>query len=122
MGETRRAFLRTVAAGAGVFAGAPFLVAQRSIKPPPQPEPAAKGNPAEANPNWPGGRAANRAQLERAAKEFREGVEQLYRLTGELREEVQKTGTTDVLSMRMYKRAEQIEKLAKQLKNKAKGS
>ena len=122
MRETRRAFVRTVAAVAGVFAAPAFLVAQRSIKPPPQPEPAAKGNPAEANPNWPGGRAANRAQLEQNAKEFRNGVEQLYQLAGELREEVQKTATTEVLSLRMYKRAEQIEKLAKQLKNKAKGS
>ena len=34
---------------------------------------------------------------------------------------VQKTATTDVLSMRMVKKTAEIEKLAKQLKNKAKG-
>ena len=54
-------------------------------------------------------------------KEFREGVERLYQLTSELREEVQKTATTDVLSIRMVKKIEEIEKLAKVLKAKAKG-
>jgi len=65
--------------------------------------------------------AAKRAQLQQNEKEFREGVERLYQLTGELREEVQKTVTTDVLSMRMVKKTEEIEKLAKVLKAKAKG-
>ncbi len=54
-------------------------------------------------------------------KEFRAGVERLYQLTSDLRDEVQKTMTTDVLSVRMYKRTEEIEKLAKQLKSKARG-
>jgi hypothetical protein len=48
-------------------------------------------------------------------------VERLYQLTGELRDEVLKTTTADVLSVRMYKKTEEIEKLAKQLKAKAKG-
>ncbi|HXN51440.1 MAG TPA: hypothetical protein VN943_05830 [Candidatus Acidoferrum sp.] len=54
-------------------------------------------------------------------REFRAGVERLYQLTSELRDEVQKTVTSEVLSIRMYKRTEEIEKLAKQLKSKAKG-
>jgi len=54
-------------------------------------------------------------------KEFRDGVEQLYVLVNELKEEVEKTATTDVLSVRMYKKANEIEKLAKQIKNKVKG-
>jgi hypothetical protein len=61
------------------------------------------------------------ALLARNQKEFRENVEQLYQLTRELREELQKTTTTDVFSVRMYKKAEQIEKLAKRLKGKAQG-
>jgi hypothetical protein len=48
-------------------------------------------------------------------------VDRLFQLTSELREEVQKTPTTDVLSMRMVKKTEEIEKLAKVLKAKAKG-
>ena len=50
--------------------------------------------------------------MQQNEKEFREGVERLYQLTGELREEVQKTATTDVLSVRMVKKTEEIEKLA----------
>jgi hypothetical protein len=127
MNETRRtfvtaAFARTlvVATGACAGLGAP-LFAQRSIKPPPPPQPADTHPPSGSDADVPGVRAAKRAQLQRNAEEFREGVERLYGLTGELREEVQKTGTTDVLSVRTYKKAEQIEKLAKQLKDKAKG-
>jgi hypothetical protein len=42
-------------------------------------------------------------------------------LTGELREELKTTPTTDVLSVKMYKRMQEIEKLAKQLESKVKG-
>src|SRR2546422_807304 len=66
-------------------------------------------------------RGRKRAMLQQNEKEFREGVERLYQLTSELHEEVQKTATTDVLSVRMVKKTEQIEKLAKMLKNRAKG-
>ncbi len=54
-------------------------------------------------------------------REFRAGVERLHKLTSELRDEVQKTVTSDVLSIGMYRKTEEIEKLAKQLKLKAKG-
>ena len=72
-------------------------------------------------PPQPNARAARRAQLVRDEKEFREGVERLYQLTAELRQDVQQTPTSAVLSVPMVKKAEAIEKLAKQLKNKAKG-
>jgi len=121
MPETRRAFVRSLTAAAGVLAAPSVLLAQRSIKPPPPPEPAQK-TPPDANANPATMRAARRAQLQKNAEEFRAGVEQLYRLAGELHEEVQRTATTDVLSVGMYKKTEQIEKLAKQLKSKAKGS
>jgi len=49
-------------------------------------------------------------------------VERLYQLSGDLREEMQKTATTNVLSVQIYKKTEEIEKLAKRLKNLAKGS
>ena len=67
-------------------------------------------------------RAAKRAKLIHDEKEFRDGVERLYQLTVELRKEVQQTPTAAVFSVPMIKKTEAIEKLAKQLKNKAKGS
>jgi len=64
---------------------------------------------------------ARKELLRQNEKEFRAGVERLYQLTSDLREEVQKTMTTNVLSVRMHKKTEEIEKLAKQLKSKARG-
>jgi hypothetical protein len=41
-------------------------------------------------------------------------------LVNELKEEVEKTSTADVLSVKTYKKAQEIERLAKQIKNRAK--
>ena len=54
-------------------------------------------------------------------KEFREGIEKLYQMATELRDELAQAPKMNVLSVRMYKKTEEIEKLAKQLKSKAKG-
>src|SRR5260370_30079034 len=62
-----------------------------------------------------------RAFRRKMSGNFRAGVERLYELTSELRHEVQKTVTSDVLSIRMCKKTEEIEKLVKQIKSKAKG-
>jgi hypothetical protein len=52
---------------------------------------------------------------------FRSGVEKLYGLTGELRDDLKNGPTADVLSVKMYKRLQEIEKLAKQLESAVKG-
>jgi hypothetical protein len=112
----------TLTGAAGVLAAEnswPFT--QYPPTPPPPPKPAETPNPAEIHANPQAAAAAKRAMLQQNEKEFREGVERLYQLTSELHEEVQKTPTTDVLSVRMVKKTEQIEKLAKMLKNRAKG-
>lgn len=86
--------------------------------PPPSSQPPSDTAPDPAAPDTRSGRKARLAATE---KEFREGVERLYQLTEELREEVHQTTTDTTLSVRMYKKTEEIEKLAKQLKSKAKG-
>ncbi len=130
MPENRRRFVMAVAAAASSLAVdallAPsrshlIMAAQRPIIPPPKPAPAETQNPAQQEANSPEASAAKRAILLRDEKEFREGVERLYQLAGDLRDEVQKTMTKDVLSLRMVKKTEEIEKLAKTLKTKAKG-
>jgi hypothetical protein len=116
--ETRRAFVMTMAAAAGFVTteeGWPFAQS------PPKPRPAETPGPAEIHPNLEGTAAAKRAMQRQNEKEFGEGVERLYQLASELREEVQKTATTDVLSLRLVKKTEEIEKLAKFLKSRAKG-
>ena len=122
MRETRRVFVLAMATAAGFLAaedGWPY--AQYPPTPPPPPQPAETPNPAEIRSNPQTTAAAKRAILQQNEREFREGVERLYQLSSELREEVQKTTTTDVLSLRMVKKTEEIEKLAKRLKNSAKG-
>lgn len=48
-------------------------------------------------------------------------VQQLYKLAGELKDEVEHTNLTATFSLDFVKKAQQIEKLAKQIKEKAKG-
>ncbi len=123
MRESRRSFVIGVAAAASVVGTMPtMLCVQRRIIPPPPPEPAEKGNPADVHSNPAASTAAKRALLLRNEKEFREGVERLYQLTSALREELQKTPTTDVFSLHIVKQTEEIEKLAKSLKSRAKSA
>ena len=123
MQETRRGFvwdLATMASGLVVCNGA--ALGQTPGKP--FPKPPTPGDPQEKNKTADASdlKAMKRAAMVRNEKEFRVGVERLYQLSGDLREEMQKTATTNVLSVQMYKKTEEIEKLAKRLKNLAKGS
>jgi hypothetical protein len=123
MRETRRKIVVALAAlFVSLAAGKLPLLAQRQRhRPMPDPPmPAETQNPAEGNAPVTQ-RQARKALLQQNEKEFRAGVERLYQLSSDLRDEVQKTLTTDVLSVHMYKKTEEIEKLAKMLKNKAKG-
>jgi hypothetical protein len=59
--------------------------------------------------------------LRKREQDFRAGVEKLFQLTSALREELKTTTTADVLNVKMYKRLQEVEKLAKQLESAAKG-
>jgi flagellar motility protein MotE (MotC chaperone) len=124
MKEKRRKFLMALAAVAScctAMDGFVFSQTRKHSPFPDPPQPAETQNPAEMNASKQDSQSAKRAQLEQNEKEFRAEVERLYQLTSELKQEVDSTATTQVFSVQMYKRAEKIEKLAKQLKSKAKG-
>ncbi len=125
MGETRRRFLMTLTAAAScsIAADGSVLAQVHNTKPfPTPPESAEKQNPAEAAAAAKGDpQSAKRVALQQNEKEFRAGAERLYRLVSELKQEVDKTVTTEIFSVQMYKRTEEIEKVAKLLKSKAKG-
>src|ERR1700730_2438625 len=122
MWESRREFVRILAATAGIAAaGSGMMLAQ--IRPTYQ-NPPAPADPQERDKNAdaPDLQTPNRAVMIKNEREFRVGVERFEQGTGERREELQKTTTTNVLSVRMYKKTEEIEKLAKQLKGKVRGN
>jgi hypothetical protein len=122
MHETRREFLMTLGTASSFFTLDNFFPGQARYHPVPPPQPAdpseqdTKGSPSAQD-----ALAVKRAQFAGNAKEFRKDVEKLYGLAGELKDEVAKTPATSVLSLQMVKKTEEIERLAKQLKNLAKG-
>jgi hypothetical protein len=50
-----------------------------------------------------------------------EDIQKLYKLAGELKNEVEKTDSTSTLSLAMVQKAKEVEKLAKQIANLAVG-
>ena len=121
MRETRRDFLLIVGGTVSFLASLVIPAqAQRRRKFPEPPAASGTHNPAEVGKLDATGTAAKKAALLQNEREFRSGVDRLYQLSNELREEVQKTSTSDILSVHLYKKTEEIEKLAKQLKVKVK--
>ena len=124
MAETRRRFLMTlaVAASCSVATDGSVFAAQRRSNPFPTPPKAAETqNPAEAAAAKPGSLNAKRATILQNEKEFRAEVDRLYQLAAELKQEVDKTATTEIFSVQMYKRTQEVEKVARQLRARAKG-
>ena len=123
MRQTRRNFFVSAALLSGSLAlPVGGFAAQNPPTPPPKPQPGYTPNPAEVYSNPAEAAAAKRARLLENEKEFRQGVERLYKLTSDLRDELRKTPTADVFSLHIVKETEQIEKLAKSLKSKAKSA
>jgi len=65
--------------------------------------------------------SGSKALLEERQKNIKKDVDKLYSLATQLKAEVDKTDSTSVLSLAMLKKAEEIEKLARQIKDHAKG-
>lgn len=91
------------------FVSSPRLLAQR-----PQ-------NPPQKEDESPTPKIDPKLILEANQKEIKKNVERLYDLASELKTEVEKTDSVQVLSLAMLRKADEIEKLAKEIRNKAKG-
>jgi len=59
--------------------------------------------------------------LEQNEKNIKKDIEKLYELATQLKNEAEKTDSANVLSVPLIKKAEEIEKLAKQIKERARG-
>ena len=122
MRETRRKFFEIVLLSWALAFPREIYSGQNPPTPPPKPQPGYTPNPAEVYSNPAEAAAARRARLLQNEKEFRAGVDRLYELSSGLRDELQKTPTTEVFSLHIVKKTEEIEKLAKLLKSKAKAA
>jgi hypothetical protein len=121
--NSRRKFLTGVAAvGAalGLVREVRALQGQGGMPTPKEAHPprSAETNP---DPNAPSLPSPEKRMLEENEKEIRKKVDQLYALATELKAEVDKTDSSKVLSLNMLKKAEEIERLAHEIKNRSKG-
>ncbi|HEY6388382.1 MAG TPA: hypothetical protein VIX91_22110 [Candidatus Acidoferrum sp.] len=119
MADTRRRFL-TVLAGTGTLA----LLLTRSLSG--QAKPSGRRStsdpsvePESTDPVPP--KSPSKAMLEANEKDIKKNIEKLYQLATDLKAEVEKTDSAQVLSLAMVKKAEEIEKLAHEIKTRAKG-
>jgi hypothetical protein len=118
--KMRRSFLMVaVLTGIlGVMAASP--VRGQEPHPPLEPRPNSQDegpNPKEG-PSLPN---AEKKILEDNDKDMKKKVERLYQLASELKEQVAKTDSSKVLSLDLMKKAEEIERLARDIKNRSKG-
>ena len=75
----------------------------------------------ETTPENPLAPPAEKRMLEENEKDIKKKVDKLYDLATELKAEVDKTDSSKVLSLNMVRKAEEIEKLARDIKNRSKG-
>jgi sugar-specific transcriptional regulator TrmB len=119
--ETRRTFL----AGALLVSVSSAVAADlmRAQNPLPNPLPQRPERP-DANPSDNEGPAlpnADKTLLESNEKDMKKKIDHLFQLATELKEEAAKTDSRKVISLNLVKKAEEIEKLARDIKNRAKG-
>ena len=130
MPESRRHLLVTFVGVVGLLAFKPVLAARqagaRSTPQAPQPRPSPNAPDAHVPYGLKDGPKAatgpDQKSVDRAKQqELRTDVSKLYEMVSELKEQVEKTDTSSTLSLNVVKKAQQIEKLAKQIKEVAKG-
>lgn len=122
MTETRRHILTTFFGSAVVLPVKPLLgwlqASGRVVKPYPYPN----GRDPSAPPVLdPPSRINPKAIEIENQKELRADVSKLYDMVVELKEQVEKPNANSTLSLSVMKKAQQIEKLAKQIKNLTRG-
>jgi len=115
--ESRRTFLTGLSLFVCSGVGAHLTRGQNPVVNPPQQRPS--GRPDE--PEVPAIAPPDKKILENNDKDMKKKVEQLYELAKQLKEQVESTDSSKVLSLNLMKKAEEIEKLAHDIKNRSKG-
>jgi hypothetical protein len=118
MTNTRRGFLTGLGGTTLIFMGAAILSGQ--AKPtgrPPTTDPSQEPESSDSSPL----KSPAKALLEANEKDIKKNIEKLYQLATDLKAEVEKTDSSQFLSLALVKKAEEIEKLARDIKTRAKG-
>ncbi len=115
MMESRRKFLTILVALGVPVGGIACAIAAQEHPPKTAPKPGQKDESNE-EPKF-----DSKALLEANQKDIKKRVERLFQLASELKTEVEKTDSVQVLSVPMLKKAEEIEKLAKEIRSRAIG-
>ena len=118
-GHERREFLYRFCGLSITIAPMIFPQGKSHTQQDPKPLNNADDKPGDESATFPPG--SRKAALEENEKDIKKKVEKLFQLATELKEEVNKTDSAKVLSLAMLKKAEEIEKLAKDIKSRAKG-
>jgi hypothetical protein len=122
MSDNRRKFLALLA-GAGTleFFQTNALQGQGRPQRPPGSGSDPNADPASDTPALPE-KATTKGMLEANEKDIKKNIEKLFQLASDLKDEVEKTDSSQVLSLALLKKAEEIEKLAHDIKTRAKAS
>ena len=118
MDGNKRKFLRTViscalAAPAALMAGS-AIAQQPGTGRPPTPFP---GRPGDPNADDAPPKIDPKEVQERNQREIHKDIEKLFTLAQELKDAVEKTDSTSVLSLSLVQKAREVEKLAHQIAN-----
>jgi hypothetical protein len=115
--STRRSFLKNFAGASGtlmLLQSSPPIPTPRRRTPVDPPEPAEKAEKQDAEKSETSPRGVQQRAQE---KEFRETMEQLFVRVRDLEIELEHTPTAAIFSVSVFRRTQEIEKLAKRLKN-----
>jgi hypothetical protein len=117
--ETRRSFvvLMFLSGICSGLLGDPIRGQNPGGRPTPPP-PGAGQDPDENGPPLPN---PDKKILESNDKDMKKKVEELYQLASQLKAAVEKTDSSKVLSLDLVRKAEEIEKLAHDIRNRSKG-
>ena len=120
MFDTRRGFL-SVLAGAGALALLPTGTSIGQARPQARPPATDPTQQDQDNPDATPDKPPTKAILESNEKDIKKNIEKLYQLVSDLKAEVEKTDSSQVLSLSLVKKAEEIERLAHNIKTRAMG-
>jgi hypothetical protein len=116
--ETRRTFLVALTlTGLSWGLVGESVLAQAKLHKPPKPTAEGEISPQDG-PTLPN---PEKKVLEDNDKDLKKKVDRLYELVTNLKEQMDKTDSSKVLNLDLMKKAEEIEKLARDIKNRSKG-